>query len=138
MIVGVPHRPTGGMPSRFLAIRPVHSPHVSVRPFAPGIVFHYLKRNRIIEIAFAGARDFIESPPRFDLSRKCTLRSLIHDPRAQRIPGGGMNLPSERSSRLCPTPDEDAAVAGCRRQSLTSSATPRDSCRENGFIPLYC
>jgi len=94
VIVGVPHGPTGGMPSRFLAIRPVHSPHVSVRPFAPGIVFHYLKRNRIIEIAFAGASDFIESPPRFDLSlsRECTLpvpSSATH--------GRNRNIPEERT-----------------------------------------
>lgn len=45
VIVGVSHRPTGGVPPRLLAIRPVDSPHVSVRPFTPGIVFHYLKQN---------------------------------------------------------------------------------------------
>lgn len=57
VIVGVSHRPTGGVPPRFLAIRSVDSPHVSVRPFAPGIVFHYLKQNPIFEIAaLAGTR----------------------------------------------------------------------------------
>jgi hypothetical protein len=61
--------------------------------------------------------------------------AVIRDSRAQPEYTGGTNLPSEHSNRLCPTPDEDAAVAGCRRQSLTSSATPRDSCKENEFIP---
>lgn len=48
MIVRIPHRPTGGVSSCFFAIRPVDSPHMSVRPFAPRIIFHYLKQNSIL------------------------------------------------------------------------------------------
>lgn len=70
MIVRVPHRPTGGVLSRFLAIRSVDSPHVSVRPFAPGIVFHYLKQNPVLE---TGVRK--DATPLNSSARETTLVS---------------------------------------------------------------
>ena len=42
VIVGVAHRPAGGVPARLLAVRAVHLSHVAVRPLAPGVVFHDL------------------------------------------------------------------------------------------------
>lgn len=42
MIVGVSHCPARSVSSRFFAIWSVDSPHVSIRPFAPRIVFYYL------------------------------------------------------------------------------------------------
>lgn len=60
MIIGVPHRPTRGVSSRFLAIRSVDSPHVSIRPFAPRIVFHYLTENFIVKIPLDLDKVFID------------------------------------------------------------------------------